>query len=121
MRPPEFTGGNTDINAANPAVLDRASMRPPEFTGGNPCRKSRPSLVVRAASMRPPEFTGGNATTARRISTSGSPGFNEAAGIHRRKLQAASPPYRDHRRASMRPPEFTGGNPGLMLNVLIDA
>ena len=37
--------------------------------------------------------------------------FNEAAGIHRRKLHHHSrigPPFD----ASMRPPEFTGGNAG---------
>ena len=64
-------------------------MRPPEFTGGNqvtvvvlPARKGD-------ASMRPPEFTGGNPATARRQPRS-KPGFNEAAGIHRRK-----PAYRE--------------------------
>ena len=59
--------------------------------------------------MRPPEFTGGN--------PSGPVGmlsfkncFNEAAGIHRRKL-GAGVRLRDPRAAaSMRPPEFTGGN-----------
>ena len=38
-------------------------------------------------------------------------GFNEAAGIHRRKPASAGarrPPARSA--ASMRPPEFTGGN-----------
>ena len=84
--------------------------------------------------MRPPEFTGGN---CRPCSTSlaCTAGFNEAAGIHRRKLQTAAGVFGDqvqrfneaagiHRRkpagelgrvvrgnrASMRPPEFTGGN-----------
>ena len=35
--------------------------------------------------------------------------FNEAAGIHRRKRLVAVGVVR-HREASMRPPEFTGGN-----------
>ena len=84
--------------------------------------------------MRPPEFTGGNIPSSRRSSPA-APGFNEAAGIHRRKLSTrsrfSSPPstcFNEaagiHRRklklgvhavgdavsASMRPPEFTGGN-----------
>ena len=36
--------------------------------------------------------------------------FNEAAGIHRRKLQATLYHEIDRGSASMRPPEFTGGN-----------
>ena len=37
--------------------------------------------------MRPPEFTGGNDDEGRSSSTSDCVlGFNEAAGIHRRKL-----------------------------------
>ena len=36
--------------------------------------------------MRPPEFTGGN-RPQRSSATSTSSGFNEAAGIHRRKRQ----------------------------------
>ena len=58
--------------------------------------------------MRPPEFTGGNLT-----GTFGSDeiqqGFNEAAGIHRRK-RAAGGELTELVQASMRPPEFTGGN-----------
>ena len=62
--------------------------------------------------MRPPEFTGGNATPqetrlrCRRLLR----GFNEAAGIHRRKhlLQTLTPKCKSS--ASMKPPEFTGGN-----------
>ena len=38
------------------------------------------------------------------------PGFNEAAGIHRRKLMARYLLYVPEALASMRPPEFTGGN-----------
>ena len=39
-------------------------------------------------------------------------GFNEAAGIHRRKRNslANAPISRVSKLASMRPPEFTGGN-----------
>ena len=62
--------------------------------------------------MRPPEFTGGNARPRLAAPRLALPGFNEAAGIHRRKRTAV---HRDARagalRASMRPPEFTGGNP----------
>ena len=36
--------------------------------------------------------------------------FNEAAGIHRRKPRATGTTCADSNRASMRPPEFTGGN-----------
>ena len=43
--------------------------------------------------------------------TSTLPRFNEAAGIHRRKLYAVERAYREMGEASMRPPEFTGGNP----------
>ena len=59
--------------------------------------------------MRPPEFTGGN-PSATRPSGYGIPGFNEAAGIHRRKRP--HPPRLEGagEGASMRPPEFTGGN-----------
>ena len=35
MRPPEFTGGNTNESRFGVALLQGASMRPPEFTGGN--------------------------------------------------------------------------------------
>ena len=84
MRPPEFTGGNAEVEriTGTPRVI--ASMRPPEFTGGN--RPGVPSARRRA--MRR---------------------FNEAAGIHRRKRLR---PCRGclHADASMRPPEFTGGN-----------
>ena len=60
--------------------------------------------------MRPPEFTGGNLgadidETNRIVS-----GFNEAAGIHRRKLVVGAPGHLFWNVASMRPPEFTGGN-----------
>ena len=85
-------------------------MRPPEFTGGNDGPGGVSESVVRRASMRPPEFTGGNpAATGRRGRPDG--GFNEAAGIHRRKLdQRCSVGRCGGRHASMRPPEFTGGN-----------
>ena len=35
--------------------------------------------------MRPPEFTGGNRKTRRDVEVQATAGFNEAAGIHRRK------------------------------------
>ena len=35
MRPPEFTGGNTDEQRKELHTELTASMRPPEFTGGN--------------------------------------------------------------------------------------
>ena len=59
-------------------------MRPPEFTGGK--RRNIGFNEARTlASMRPPEFTGGK--YARTPAASGCPsGFNEAAGIHRRKV-----------------------------------
>ena len=88
--------------------------------------------------MRPPEFTGGNSRKRTPTSFGSSRGFNEAAGIHRRKPghfligrgptnsgcfnEAAGIHRRKHWKknvkhqsgtgidASMRPPEFTGGN-----------
>ena len=36
--------------------------------------------------------------------------FNEAAGIHRRKLERRELTPEQRLQASMRPPEFTGGN-----------
>ena len=85
MRPPEFTGGNQRIGCGGDRILVAASMRPPEFTGGNgPRRPSRQPAV--------------------------SPGFNEAAGIHRRKRKSSRIEDSPQDRASMRPPEFTGGN-----------
>ena len=59
--------------------------------------------------MRPPEFTGGNTSPAS-ITSPTSTSFNEAAGIHRRKLHALRLRVVDAAAASMRPPEFTGGN-----------
>ena len=67
--------------------------------------------------MRPPEFTGGNCASSTWTATR-SGGFNEAAGIHRRKLRKPVGAYvGDQLRASMRPPEFTGGNPGELIGV----
>ena len=67
-----------------------ASMRPPEFTGGNAA-----AGVVGApdigASMRPPEFTGGNTRLEAPLPACPTAGFNEAAGIHRRKHLAILP------------------------------
>ena len=61
--------------------------------------------------MRPPEFTGGNTGRPHHpVPPATRRGFNEAAGIHRRKprKQALAPWTAGS--ASMRPPEFTGGN-----------
>ena len=59
--------------------------------------------------MRPPEFTGGNASTNGGVGNV-VVGFNEAAGIHRRKPAERRVKVLDVEAASMRPPEFTGGN-----------
>ena len=63
-----------------------------------------------AASMRPPEFTGGNGCRSRASTSSSTTGFNEAAGIHRRKPSFVAVDATREFFASMRPPEFTGGN-----------
>ena len=110
MRPPEFTGGNrqsvpTDhgrrqqrasmraagihrrklaVKYMEQTTRTNASMRPPEFTGGNLRADARPGGRGLRASMRPPEFTGGNRQHPCHIRLPPS-GFNEAAGIHRRK------------------------------------
>ena len=84
MRPPEFTGGNElPVVVIDPFGF-LASMRPPEFTGGNGKSSAVRYCLPQNASMRPPEFTGGNriVCTPVRIHLDG---FNEAAGIHRRK------------------------------------
>ena len=61
--------------------------------------------------MRPPEFTGGNLRIVRVfVSSIRAHRFNEAAGIHRRKLAIDFEVQIDDTIASMRPPEFTGGN-----------
>ena len=64
------------------------------------------------ASMRPPEFTGGNTVERGMVAPRTAIGFNEAAGIHRRKRGVAGAHWtaRIVLAASMRPPEFTGGN-----------
>ena len=74
-------------------------MRPPEFTGGNAGRtasRDAPPRSSIAASMRPPEFTGGNNCTSRHEPRTVVAGrcFNEAAGIHRRKLEFSPSGYR---------------------------
>ena len=90
-------------------------MRPPEFTGGNLLYILKSSIPEAAgiigleASMRPPEFTGGNAVYLGLVQETGY-GFNEAAGIHRRKHTANLASSLGGQQASMRPPEFTGGN-----------
>ena len=66
------------------------------------------------ASMRPPEFTGGNLLAPPAAGrTRAATGFNEAAGIHRRKLYLIQRQMLFFHFASMRPPEFTGGNYGI--------
>ena len=62
--------------------------------------------------MRPPEFTGGNLRDIAKGAVTPEPGFNEAAGIHRRKHRMVAGLLVGERWASMRPPEFTGGNDG---------
>ena len=84
-------------------------MRPPEFTGGN-----IPPLKFHLYSM--PSFNEAagihrrKLMLAQRSCHSLQSGFNEAAGIHRRKRVRAARVPGVGRRASMRPPEFTGGN-----------
>ena len=63
--------------------------------------------------MRPPEFTGGNILVRRSNTTVRNWCFNEAAGIHRRKLGGDERAMHGRLDASMRPPEFTGGNSAL--------
>ena len=111
MRPPEFTGGNLRDAVEMRCERIEASMRPPEFTGGNCCttgpasarhrrrfneaagiHRRKPAFAAEGcvsglipASMRPPEFTGGNVLAGARDNYAAAEGFNEAAGIHRRK------------------------------------
>ena len=47
------------------------------------------------------------------------PGFNEAAGIHRRKPVKEWDDVANPEPASMRPPEFTGGNRVDFTNALL--
>ena len=111
MRPPEFSGGNVSACSGTrclawacfneAAGIHRRKLSPP-----------RRRLPRRAplASMRPPEFTGGNVI---KLPDKVSPTllrFNEAAGIHRRKLEVDQRALDEEDDASMRPPEFTGGN-----------
>ena len=109
MRPPEFTGGNL-LECVDADRHLQASMRPPEFTGGNPIRLRSSSYSSCRASMRPPEFTGGNRYHLPLPVVGHAASFNEAAGIHRRKRGPLRGVPAQRHRASMRPPEFTGGN-----------
>ena len=83
-------------------------MRPPEFTGGNHNELTR-------ILTRPNRFNEAAGIHRRKLWRGGAgwrvPGgrFNEAAGIHRRKLPDKYP-GKFPAEASMRPPEFTGGN-----------
>ena len=84
-------------------------MRPPEFTGGNTGTRSRCGRLTLGFN----EAAGIHRRKRRHVSiTSLTPcsSFNEAAGIHRRK--PADTVYKGASVivASMRPPEFTGGN-----------
>ena len=109
MRPPEFTGGNRVDSVIDGRLKKFASMRPPEFTGGNQATEDLALADSVLASMRPPEFTGGN-RQRQPTTLLHSRCFNEAAGIHRRKLGVRGLHFGALVRASMRPPEFTGGN-----------
>ena len=86
MRPPEFTGGK-DLAAAVARGAGRiASMRPPEFTGGKPAK------LARWAPAPAPRFNEAAGIHRRKVGRGGGkawprPGFNEAAGIHRRKVE----------------------------------
>ena len=90
----------------------QASMRPPEFTGGNIKGFSAQANIVtvvrgfnEAAGIHRRKHANSASSTRRRITR-----FNEAAGIHRRKLSLLRLRCAENRVASMRPPEFTGGN-----------
>ena len=110
MRPPEFTGGNQAAHVLGRAVELGASMRPPEFTGGNAGLHAQPRLAGGGFN----EAAGIHRRKHRPIVTVNSPlvtCFNEAAGIHRRKLVSLAHASHSAPLASMRPPEFTGGNP----------
>ena len=103
------------------SILDVAHHRFNEAAG---IHRRKPATTVAAeqslasgslASMRPPEFTGGNRLLTGVCSINAAPnrGFNEAAGIHRRKhvhRGRAQQSSDADQLASMRPPEFTGGN-----------
>ena len=84
-------------------------MRPPEFTGGNrwskPTAKPKPGCFNEAAGIHRRKLTAG---TGNRIGARTR--FNEAAGIHRRKPIIVTVALCAGACASMRPPEFTGGN-----------
>ena len=115
MRPPEFTGGNHLRSVAEEDAVRRCFN---EAAGIH--RRKRHVLPGRArrgwcghASMRPPEFTGGNQNRDGRNHVRRVGRFNEAAGIHRRKLAGADVGGERSNDASMRPPEFTGGNPAV--------
>ena len=64
-------------------------MRPPEFTGGNSLHPLLTGIAIILASMRPPEFTGGNGSPVNSANHRVAAGFNEAAGIHRRKPRSS--------------------------------
>ena len=109
MRPPEFTGGNTQQRAGdrptfrhfNEAAGIHRRKRYPRTGPTHPLkyfneaagihrRKREEPLLQRhlglLTSMRPPEFTGGNTWKRDFVLHLRAMDFNEAAGIHRRKL-----------------------------------
>ena len=116
MRPPEFTGGNQLSVPVRTGVRPNrhASMRPPEFTGGNRARRGqqRQNGIQRgfneAAGIHRRKLI--VQTLSRSSLIAMESGFNEAAGIHRRKQMQRRYPLAWVCQASMRPPEFTGGN-----------
>ena len=89
MRPPEFTGGNIAVAFAGVALVWLASMRPPEFTGGNIVAGELGGVRNRgfneAAGIHRRKHT-----CESRMSSRVERGFNEAAGIHRRKPPASA-------------------------------
>ena len=130
MRPPLFSGGNTNTGGGLADHL-QASMRPPLFSGGNPyvhsapstsasfneaaafqrrkCPRRRAPSLIGVASMRPPLFSGGNVTTNAAASSAARasmrPPLFSGGNRFRRPLE-----FRLGNLASMRPPLFSGGN-----------
>ena len=85
-------------------------MRPPEFTGGNRLRGYRNAIVMEGFNEAAGIHRRKRGCGRRAVGTNGR--FNEAAGIHRRKQGSGASVYGVVGAASMRPPEFTGGNRG---------
>ena len=85
-------------------------MRPPEFTGGNERRLwlglPMPWCFNEAAGIHRRKLPWAPLSLRPKTRC-----FNEAAGIHRRKRLLHRASHAPEQLASMRPPEFTGGNP----------